>query len=147
MKRRRSIAITAAAIAVGAVLALLMPASPAVGFYSPPLLLDVQLAPTAELVARGAAVEIRVEITCAGANYGAQVEVRVTQRVGSEVASGNVFMEPNCGSQRQTAILLVPAYSDKAFKKGSALAEARIFGCSYNGCGSETDSETISIER
>lgn len=143
----RAFAITAAALALGTVLAILVPASPAVGFFSPPLLLDVQIQPTATVVARGAAVEARVEVTCAGASY-AYVNMSITQRVGSEVASGGTSTQVACGPQRQTLLMLVTAQPGKAFRKGTAVAEAYISGCAPNGpCGSETDTATIDINQ
>jgi hypothetical protein len=139
----RALAVTAAALVVGTALAILGPASPAVGFFSPPLLLDVQVQPTATLVAKGAAVETRVEVTCAGASY-AYLSVSVTQRAGSEIASGYASQQIAC-YQRQTLLMVVSAGSGKAFKKGTAFAEAQIYGCAYPVCGNETDQATISI--
>lgn len=140
----RALAVTAAALVAGTALAILGPASPAVGFFSPPLLLDVQVQPTAQLVARGAAVETRIEVTCAGADY-AYLTVSVTQRAGSEIASGYVSRSIGC-YQQQTLLVVVPADSGKAFKKGTAFADAQITGCAYaSGCGTENDQVTISI--
>jgi len=142
----RALAVSAAALAVGTALAILGPASPAVGFFSPPLLLDVQVQPTATLVAKGAAVETRVEVTCAGADF-VNLSVSVTQRVGSEIASGYFSQQIGC-YQQQTLLIQVTAGSGKAFKKGTAFANAQIYGCSFSsGCGSETDQETISIDQ
>ena len=141
----RALAMTAATLAAGTALAIFAPASPAVGFFSPPLLLDVQVQPTATLVARGAAVEARVEVTCAGATE-ADVQLGLTQRVGSEVATGFAFNRVSCSSQRQTIIMVVTANSGKAFKKGTGVADAVIFGCAPGApCGSETDTATVDI--
>jgi len=141
----RALAVTAAALTVGTALAILGPASPAVGFFSPPLLLDVHIQPTATLVAKGAAVETRIDVTCAGAAY-AYFNVSVVQRVGSEVATGYSSSDQLvCTGQRDTHIVLVMAQSGKAFKKGPAVIEANIFGCAYSGCGSEDDQATVDI--
>jgi hypothetical protein len=141
----RALAVTAAALVVGTALAVLGPASPAVGFFSPPLLLDVQIQPTATLVAKGAAVETRVDVTCAGATSYAAISVSVVQRVGSEVATGySGSMQISCTGQRETHLVLVTAQPGKAFRKGPAVGEAEIFGCAYS-CGSETDQKTIDI--
>lgn len=147
--KRRSIVVTAVAIVFGTVLALLIP-SPAVGFYSPPLLLDVRVAPTGELLARGAAVEVRLEVTCGGATSDVYVAVHVTQRVGSGIASGSASTEIPCAPQQQTVLMVVSSDSDKAFRQGTALVEGYVSACHYDYpyfCGSETDSQTISIER
>jgi hypothetical protein len=140
----RALAVTAAALAVGTVLAVFGPASPAVGFFSPPLFLDVRIEPTATLIARGAAVETRLEVTCAGAPQ-ASVYVSLTQRVGSETASGSGYTTVACNGQRQTVLVQVQAYSDKAFKKGTASADAQIFACAPSVCGSERDQTTIEL--
>jgi hypothetical protein len=142
----RALAATAAALVVGSALAVLGPASPAVGFFSPPLLLDVQIQPTATLVARGAAVETRLEVTCAGANE-ASVFVSLTQRAGSEIASGFGSANIGCTNQRQTVLVLVMAEQGKAFKKGTAVASADIRACTpnFSVCGFETDQATVSV--
>lgn len=141
----RALAVTAAALAVGTVLAIVGPASPAVGFFSPPLLLDVHIQPTATLVARGAAVETRIEVTCAGATY-TGLSVSITQRVGSEIATGYSNQPIGC-YQQQTLLILVSATSGKAFKKGTAVADVQFYGCAYpsGGCGTDTDQATISL--
>jgi hypothetical protein len=142
----RALAMTAAALAAGTALAVLGPASPAVGFFSPPLLLDVQIQPTATHIAKGAAVETRLEVTCAGATE-AFVNVSLVQRAGSEIASGYGYTQVGCTSQRQTVIVLVTADPGKAFKKGTAVADASISACTpdYSVCGYESDESTISI--
>ena len=141
----RALAVTAAALVAGTMLAILGPASPAVGLYSPPLFLEIQVEPTATIVARGAAVEVRLDVTCGGPSQ-ASIYVYVTQRVGSEIASGRGYTSNACNGQGQTVLVQVPAYSDKAFKKGTAVVDAEIYGCVYYYvCGSETDQETISL--
>lgn len=140
----RALAVTAAALVAGTALAVLGPASPAVGLYSPPLFLEIQVEPTATLIARGAAVEVRLDVTCAGPSQ-ASIYVSVNQRVGSEVAYGTGYTTIACNGQGQTVLVQVPAYSDKAFKKGTAVVDAQIFGCAYPVCGSEDDQETISL--
>jgi len=140
----RALAVTAAALVVGTALAILGPASPAVGFFSPPLLLDVRIQPTATLVARGAAVDAGVEVTCAGASN-AYLSVSIVQRVGSEVATGYGSTQVGCTNQRQTVLVRVMASQGKAFKKGTAAADAQISACTFQVCGTETDQATISL--
>jgi hypothetical protein len=38
-------------------------------------------------------------------------------------------------------------FGAKAFRKGTAVATAEVFGCNNVTCGSETDSEVIEIQR
>lgn len=144
---RRTLAMTAAALVGGMAFVLFGPASPAVGFFSPPLLLDVQVKSPATLVAKGAAVDVKLEVICAGADT-ASVGVSLTQRAGSEIASGYGSTQIGCTNQWQTVIVTVQAQPGKAFKKGPAVADARIFGCAYYyPCGSEEDIQTIDIDQ
>jgi len=135
---------TAAVVAGGAV-AVLSPGSPAVAFFSPPLFLDVRVQSPATLLARGAAVDVPIEITCTSTE--AFVDVSVTQRAGSEIARGFGFETVGCTGQRQRILVTVKAESGKAFRKATAFAEANIFGCTERFCGSEQDSATIQIRR
>lgn len=144
--RRRAWALTAAALVCGMAFALFGPASPAVGFFSPPLLLDIRVQSPATLVARGAAVDVRIEAICAGANT-AQIGVSLTQRAGGEIASGFGSTEIGCTGGRQTMVLTVLADAGKAFKQGPAAATAFINGCTpnFSVCGVERDTQTIDI--
>jgi hypothetical protein len=145
-KPRSAVATAAVAIASGGLLALAVPASPAVAFFSSPLLLDVRVESPATLVSRGAAVSVPVEVTCAGGQF-ASVDVTVAQRVGSETARGSGFRELTCDGHRQTINITVFAQSNKAFRKGTGFAQANIFGCTNSFCGNESDDRTISIVR
>jgi hypothetical protein len=73
--------------------------------------------------------------------------VSVTQRVGSQIATGSGFDNVPCTGQRENISLTVQASGDKAFRKGTGFARADIFACTQTFCGSETDSQTISIVR
>jgi hypothetical protein len=147
MRKLRSTLGTAAAIAAGGILAAVVPSSTAVAFFSSPLLLDVRVQSPATLIARGVALSVPLEVTCAGGQF-AGVSLSVSQRVGSETTSGFAFEDVTCNGQRQTIFVTVQAQSgSKAFRKGTGFAQAEIFGCTETFCGSETDSRTISIER
>src|SRR6266516_2029786 len=63
------------------VLAMFATGGPAVAFFSGGLFLDVQVESPATLVARGAAVDVPLEVTC-NASF-ADVFVTVTQKAGS----------------------------------------------------------------
>jgi hypothetical protein len=136
-----------AAIGLGAGLAFGIPALPAVGQVSPPSIVSVEVGDTATLVARGAAVLVPVEVRCpAGTAFGS-VNVEVTQRAGSRIASGfGGTSDFVCTGATQVVHVLVNA-QDQAFKKGPAVAEASLFVCGDFGCASVGDTEEISIER
>jgi hypothetical protein len=136
-----------AAIAAGAGLAFAVPALPAVGQFSPPATVSVEVQDEATLVARGAAVLVPVEITCpVGSNF-RSVSVQVTQRAGSGIASGSSGTgDFTCTGSTQVVEVLVPAQG-QAFKKGEAVAQASLFLCSEFGCQTVTDTENIQLVR
>jgi hypothetical protein len=144
--KRVKLGVAAAAVTAGGVAAMLSPASPAVAFFSPPLFLDVQVESPARLVARGAAVEVPLEVTCTSEEP-AFVDVSVTQRVGNKIARGFGNARVGCTRQGQQIRVTVTAFSSNAFRTGTAFAEATIFGCAPTFCGSESDAETIEIQR
>jgi hypothetical protein len=145
-KLRTKVAAALVALAAGALLALFASSGPAVAFFSGGLFLDVQVESPARLVARGAAVDVPLEITC-NATGSAFVQVNVTQKAGSGVAQGFGSTEVGCTGSGQHVTVRVLASAGKTFKQGTAVASAEIFGCRPRICGSETDSETISIQR
>ena len=132
------------ALATLAVAAVLGPIGSAVGFFSGGLFLDVQVESPAKLIARGAAIDVPLEVTCT--SPAADIFVSARQRVGGgNVAQGSGFEHIACTRSRQRVTVTVFA-SGAAFKKGTALASAEIFGCLQgSGCGSETDTEEIAI--
>ena len=137
----------AAALAAGGIFAIASPAQPAVAFFSGGLLLDVVPQSPATLVARGAAVDVPVQITC-NASF-ADLSVQVTERVGSTLASGSAYVSVACTGSHQVLVVRVPANGGKAFAKGQALATADLFGCLRPSfvCGEETGSATITIKK
>jgi hypothetical protein len=144
--RTRAAAVVVAILA-GVVLALFAASGPAVAFFSGGLFLDVQVESPTTLVARGAAVDVPLEVTCNAAGQ-AFVEVAVTQRSGSGVAQGTGSTTVGCTGSGQRIVVRVFATSGgKTFKQGTAVVTAQIFGCRQDVCGSETDSETITIQR
>jgi hypothetical protein len=129
----------AALVMAGLTLALIVPGSASA------LSLDVQLAPTAQLVAGGAAVDVPMTVTC-DATGTADVFVNVTQRRGSHVVQGFGSSSLTCTGSAQTLVVRVPSGSDIVFKpKKRAVASAELFGCDATECGSDTDSEVIQI--
>jgi hypothetical protein len=145
-KLRTKVTAALVALAAGALLALFASSGPAVAFFSGGLFLDVQVESPARVVARGAAVDVPLEVTC-NATGSAFVQVSVTQKAGSGVAQGFGSTEVGCTGSGQQVTVRVQASGGKTFKQGTAVASAEIFGCRPGICGSETDSETISIQK
>jgi hypothetical protein len=139
-------ALAALAIAGGAAAAAAGPASPALGFFSPPLLLEIHVNSPAALIAKGAGADVSVQIECAGART-AFVNVSLTQRAGSQIATGSGSTEVGCTNANQTVHVIVTAQPGKAFKKGTAIADGVISACtpSFSVCGSEQDQRTIAL--
>jgi hypothetical protein len=133
------------AILAGASFALFAPSGPAVAFSSGGLFLDVQVE-SATLVSRGAAVDVTLEVTC-NATGTAFVDVSVTQKSGSGVAQGFGSTQVGCTGSGEQIVVRVRAFGAKAFKQGTAVVSAEIFGCNNVTCGSETDSEVIQIQK
>jgi hypothetical protein len=148
-KLRYKVAAVVVAIVLGGLLALFATSGPAVAFFSGGLFLDVQVGSPARLVARGAAVDVPLEVTCNAAPGTASVRVTVSQKSGSGVAQGTAFENVGCTGSGQQVTVRVQASGGKTFKQGTAVASAEVFGCTANfsTCGSETDSEVIAIQR
>jgi hypothetical protein len=143
---RAKLAAAVVAIILGSVLALFATTGPAVAFFSGGLFLDVQVNSPAHLVARGAAVDVPLEVTC-NATGSVDVFVSVSQKAGSSVAQGFGSTRVGCTGSGQQITVRVTASGGKTFKQGTAVASAEIFGCNNVTCGSETDSEVIDIKK
>jgi len=144
LTRSAKVAAAALAITVGGVVAVVVPGSPAVAFQSGPLFLDVQ-AESGTLIARGAAVDVIVDVTCTSPQ--AFVDISLTQRVGSAIASGFGSTTVGCTGASQRVVVTVTAFGDKAFRKQAAVATATVSGSVGGVFGSETDTATIDLER
>ncbi|HET9443179.1 MAG TPA: hypothetical protein VFO65_07635 [Acidimicrobiales bacterium] len=144
MSKRQARQVLAAVVLGGALAVAAVPGLPAVGQISPPSVLAVEVTDQATLVARGAAVVVPVEVQCPSGATGF-LNVQVTQRVGSRIATGTGGGEVACTGGEQVVPVLVTAY-DMAFRRGPAVAEANLFTCWYF-CGEVTDSEVIEIRR
>jgi hypothetical protein len=148
-KPRTKLAAALVALAAGSLLALFVSSGPAVAFFSGGLFLDVQVESPARLVARGAAVDVPLEVTCNARPGTAFVQVSVSQKSGSGIANGFGRADVGCTGSGQQVTVRAQAYGGKTFKQGAAVASAEVFGCTANfsTCGSETDSEAIDIKR
>jgi hypothetical protein len=145
-KLRTRAAAAVVAILLGGLLALFATSGPAVAFFSGGLFLDIQVQSPARLLARGAAVDVPLEVTC-NATGTAFVSVSVTQKAGSGVAQGFGSTQVGCTGSGQQITVRVQASGGKTFKQGPAVATAEIFGCNNVTCGSETDSEIIDLKK
>jgi hypothetical protein len=139
------------AVGLGGALALAVPALPAVGVHSPPGVPHYIEIGEADLLAKGAAVALTVEIVCPAGST-AFVPVDVSQARGRHVARGFDFTTVACTGSLQEVELVVPAQTG-AFKKGTALVEAFISACqggpfpeppSFCVSGQDTEQVTIS---
>ena len=148
-KLRTRAAAAVVALLLGGLLALFATSGPAVAFFSGGLFLDVQVQSPARLVARGAAVDVPLEVTCNARPGTASVQVSVSQKAGSGVAQGFGSTSVGCTGSGQQVTVRVQASGGKTFKQGTAVASAEIFGCTANfsTCGNETDSEVIDIKK
>jgi hypothetical protein len=64
--KRTRVATAVVAMLLGGLLTVFATSGPAVGFFSAGLFLDVQVESPARLLARGAAIEVPLEVTCSG---------------------------------------------------------------------------------
>ena len=143
---KTKVAVIGAALA-GAVAVALSTASPALAFFSGGLRLDVAAQSPATLVTRGAAIDVPVSVGCTATEPGATVNVTVTQRVGSQIATGFRSAQVGCTGQDQVIVITVTASSGKAFAKHDAVATADIFGCNETTCGTESTTNTIQVNK
>lgn len=144
--KRTRVAAAVVALLLGGLLALFATSGPAVAFFSAGLFLDVQVESPARLLARGAAIEVPLEVTC-NATGSVDLFVSVSQRSGSGVAEGFGFESVPCSGSGEQVTVTVQATGGKVFKKGTAVVTAEVFGCNEAICGSETDTEVIEIQR
>jgi hypothetical protein len=145
-KLRTRAAAAVVAILLGGLLALFATSGPAVAFFSGGLFLDVQVDSPARLLARGAAIEVPLEVTCNAVGT-VEVQVTVTQRSGSGATQGFGFEKVGCTGAGEQVTVVVQVFGPKAFRKGTAVVTAEVFGCNNVTCGSETDTEVIELQR
>ncbi len=144
---KTKVAVVGTALSGAAVAALFGTASPALAFLSGGLHLDATAQSPARLVARGAAIDVPVDVEC-NATQPASLSVSVTERVGKQIATGGGFaQEVACTGGHQDILIRVTAGPGKAFAKGTAVATAQIYGCNDTACGSESRTDTIVIRK
>jgi hypothetical protein len=137
--------IGATALAAGGGLAVFGSGSPAVAYSSPPLFLSVTVQSPASLVAKGAAVQVPVQLSCSTGGD-AYLTITVTERVGRKTASGSHQIEVGCTDSTETVLVTVPSQNGVSFGKGSALAQADLIEFTNYTYGEEQSSATIQIK-
>ncbi|HYN93772.1 MAG TPA: hypothetical protein VES42_07975 [Pilimelia sp.] len=102
---------------------------------------------SATLVARGAAVDLGVTVTCPAGDWG-YVSAAISQRSGSSVAHGTGSSSFFCTGAPQTMTLRAVAQpGGVVFKRGEAAVTASLQGCSEFECWSQEANETVVISR
>jgi hypothetical protein len=148
MIRSKFVAVGAAVLASTA--AAVVPASSALAYISPPLVLLAEAQGPAYLVSGGAAVDVPVEYSCsADAMY---VGVQLAQAVKGKVAAGSGSTQVPCDGRTHRVLVRVRAESaGVAFAKGSASATTDVYGCTSKGggylCGDDTVERTIKLKK
>jgi hypothetical protein len=106
----------------------------------------VELGEEAELVAKGAAVVVPVEVTCDETFFFPSVSVSVTQRHGNRIASGSGYSSDFvCDGTTQIVSVLVTA-QEVPFHNGIALATAT-GPCSFSECARDQEEVRIVKDR
>jgi hypothetical protein len=119
---------------------------PSVASVSGPGTLDVQILSPGTLVARGVAVDVTVDFPCDASGERVSLYVRVTQRVGADVARGFGSGSPTCQASGREQFVVRVGAENKAFRHGTALAEVDIFACAAT-CDRGHDSAEIEIRK
>lgn len=109
------------AVVAGGVLASVLPSAADVSAQSPSAP-AIQVLSPADRLARGAAVEVDVSVTCP-AGWSNYVNLRLTQRVGQGIASGSGYVQFTCAGTAQTVTVTVHA-QDLSYRTGVAFASA-----------------------
>jgi hypothetical protein len=126
----------AAAVAFG-------PMGSALGQASVPLQAGIHVNSPATVIAKGAGADVSVTIQCSGAGI-AGVSVSLTERVGTDIATGFGSTETACVNQ--TVVVPVTAQAGKSFRKGTAIAIGTVQDCAVFSCAAAQDQETITVK-
>ena len=138
---RRIMKLAAAPLAGAAAMAAVLAGPAAIANASGAM----NLGDTGQLVAKGAAVLVPIEVTCGQASsppMSSSVIVAVHQRTGNHITEGSGSARLVCDGTAQTVEALVTA-EDTPFKPGTALVTANTFICDFFGC--ETMSDTAEM--
>lgn len=149
MFRPKLVAVGAAVLASTA--AAVLPASSALAYISPPLVLLAEAQGPASLVAGGAAVDVPVEYSCSAADV-MYIGVQLVQGAKKKVAAGSGSTQVACDGRTHRVLVRVRAESaGAAFAKGQASATTDVYGCTSKGggylCGDDTVERTIKLKK
>ena len=148
MIRPKLIAVAAAVLASTA--AAVVPATSALAYISPPLVLLAEAQGPASLVAGGAAVDVPVEYSCSAESM--YIGVQLAQAVKKQVAVGSGSTQVPCDGRTHRVLVRVRAdAAGVAFAKGKASATTDVYGCTSKGggylCGDDTIERTIKLKK
>jgi hypothetical protein len=148
MIRSKLVAVGAAVLASTA--AAVVPASSALAYISPPLVLLAEAQGPALLVTGGAAVDVPVEYSCSAESM--YIGVQLVQAVKKQVASGSGSTQVPCDGRTHRVLVRVRADgSGVAFAKGNASATTDVYGCTSKGgsylCGDDTTERTVKLKK
>jgi hypothetical protein len=136
-------------VLLGAAAAAVMPVSSAIAVDSSPTTWQVEVSPTATLLARGAALSVSVTAQCPSSPFfptTGLVTVTLSQRQGSITTSASGTATVACtGAPSAETVYVVVKSGDKVFKKGTAFAVATIAQCAFCGGTMDTDSRTVTV--
>jgi hypothetical protein len=136
----------ALALLIGGGLAAAIPGLAAVGQSSPPGSPNILLSPD-QIVSKGAAALVRVQVVCQPGDVFNSLTVSVNQRSGKSISSGNALLGPvPCTGQPETLTLPVTA-EPKPFVNGSAFGQLSFFDCGSFQCGTFTDARSITLKK
>ena len=129
---RRLAASIGAAVAGGAIIATAVPALAAVTNSSPPERLYIHVNTPATIIKHGEAVRLTFVVSCPADSFLSSVQVSVSERTGSAIATGWAGPGVNCTGHRQTVTTDMQAFS-KPFVVGSASIDAQLWNLAQAG--------------
>jgi hypothetical protein len=132
------------ALLVGGGLAAAIPGLAAVGESSPPGSPDILVSP-AQIVDKGAAALVRVQVLCQPDDWSHTLTVSLNEKSGNGIASGTSPMEavPCTG---QTEVVTVPITpTPKPFTRGTAYGQLSFQDCGFSGCVTSTDARSVTL--
>jgi hypothetical protein len=132
------------ALLVGGGLAAAIPGLAAVGQSSPPGSLDILLSP-AQIVSKGAAALVSVEVVCQPTDFSDGLSVSLTQKSGNGITAGASPFEgvPCTGLPETFTVPITPA--PRPFMRGTAFGQLSFLDCGNSGCLTFTDARSITL--
>ncbi len=107
---------------------------------------SIDVASSATLVARGAALSLDVTVTCE-AGYTAYISVAASERSSNAIAQGYGSQTIICTGEPQTITMPVVAGPGAPFRRGVAVVTAYLTVCYYDYCQTVTTTETVQVSK